>query len=110
MDSHGVTRPIVEAVHGEIRLRDVAQSDAHSVSFSVDDVDVIIAWIRSAAAQIRRAKVSSVPKSIDQRAIEGVVDEGPHVDDVLLPRQHAADRDAHRDAAADTPLAQIDAS
>jgi hypothetical protein len=48
---------VVEAVSGEIRLRQARQGAEHSVCLSVEDVDMIIAWIRSAKAELQRAKI-----------------------------------------------------
>jgi hypothetical protein len=50
-------RTIVEAVSGEIRLRQAREGREHSIRFAVGDVDMIIAWIRSAKAELQRAKI-----------------------------------------------------
>ena len=46
----------VRAVEGEIRLCQTRQGTEHTVSFTVEDADVIIAWIRSAKAEVERRR------------------------------------------------------
>ena len=46
----------VRAVEGEIRLCQTRQGTEHTVSFTVEDADVIIAWIRSAKAEVERLR------------------------------------------------------
>jgi hypothetical protein len=51
-----VSEATVRAVEGEIRLCQTRQGTEHTVSFTVEDADVIIAWIRSAKAEVERRR------------------------------------------------------
>jgi hypothetical protein len=51
-----VSEATVRAVEGEIRLCQTRQGTEHTVSFSIEDADVIIAWIRSAKAEVERRR------------------------------------------------------
>jgi len=51
-----VSEATVRAVEGEIRLCQTRQGTEHTVSFTVEDADVIIAWIRSAKAEAERRR------------------------------------------------------
>jgi hypothetical protein len=46
----------VEAASGEIRLRQSRHGEEQCVSFPIEDADTIIAWIRSAKAQLQRLR------------------------------------------------------
>jgi len=57
-----VSEATVRAVEGEIRLYQTRQGTEHTVSFNVEDADVIIAWIRSAKAEAERRRPVCEPE------------------------------------------------